>query len=313
MMTTKTNTISETPFVTYLNQHGEETWAATLTALLRFVHDVDKSATQNWFAFYPLSLFHAFQQAADPEKLARELLLQGHFQLKDQIDSSHKFLYGHRYWPEVKKAIEAFVANFNAADNASLSDQILKVAREVAQTSKVDESLVVGITAAGFMTVEQSGVVNFQNAKGAILLDRKHAKKSPEQVLRERAVDDSQGLLGFLKTVDKKWTITYDENDDSAKYKMNHEQDMAWGAADDRTRNWREIDPRRAPKVRFRLNVVRHRAAPAGSEFWVAWKNFPTSPRAREKRSRSLATSIRRNRSRLFASLARPGHWALSQ
>ncbi|HCX29359.1 MAG TPA: hypothetical protein DHU55_06230 [Blastocatellia bacterium] len=245
MMTTKTNTISETPFVTYLNQHGEETWAATLTALLRFVHDVDKSATQNWFAFYPLSLFHAFQQAEDPEKLARELLLQGHFQLKDQIDSSHKFLYGHRYWPEVKKAIEAFVANFNAADNASLSDQILKVAREVAQTSKVDESLVVGITAAGFMTVEQSGVVNFQNAKGAILLDRKHAKKSPEQVLRERAVDDSQGLLGFLKTVDKKWTITYDENDDSAKYKMNHEQDMAWGAADDRTRNWREIDPRR--------------------------------------------------------------------
>ena len=26
---------------------------------------------------------------------------------------------------------------------------------------------------------------------------------------------------------------------------MNHDQDMAWGAADDRTRNWREIDPRR--------------------------------------------------------------------
>ena len=30
-----------------------------------------------------------------------------------------------------------------------------------------------------------------------------------------------------------------------AKYKMNHVQDLAWGAADDRTRNWREIDPRR--------------------------------------------------------------------
>jgi ferredoxin len=26
---------------------------------------------------------------------------------------------------------------------------------------------------------------------------------------------------------------------------MNHDQDMAWGASDDRTRNWREIDPRR--------------------------------------------------------------------
>jgi ferredoxin len=26
---------------------------------------------------------------------------------------------------------------------------------------------------------------------------------------------------------------------------MNHVQDLAWGAADDRSRNWREIDPRR--------------------------------------------------------------------
>jgi ferredoxin len=78
-----------------------------------------------------------------------------------------------------------------------------------------------------------------------MLLDRKHAKKSPEQVLRERAVDDSQGLFGFLKTVDKKWTVTHDESDDAAKYKLNHAQDLAWGAEADRSRNWRELDPRR--------------------------------------------------------------------
>lgn len=77
------------------------------------------------------------------------------------------------------------------------------------------------------------------------MLDQKHAKKSPEQILKERAKDDSQGVFGFLRTVNKKWTITYDENDDKARYKMNHQQDLAWGAADDRTRNWREIDPRR--------------------------------------------------------------------
>jgi ferredoxin len=63
--------------------------------------------------------------------------------------------------------------------------------------------------------------------------------------LKERAKDDSQGLFGFLRTVDKKWTVTYDENDNNAKYRMNHMQDLAWGAADDRTRNWRELDPRR--------------------------------------------------------------------
>ncbi len=63
--------------------------------------------------------------------------------------------------------------------------------------------------------------------------------------MRRRAVDDSQGLFGFLRTVDKKWTVNHDENDDAAKYKLNHAQDLAWGAEADRSRNWRELDPRR--------------------------------------------------------------------
>ena len=117
---------------TYLNQHDEEAWAATLTTLLRSIHEVDKNATQIWFSFYPLSLFRAFEAAADPERAGAQLLMQGNYQLKNQIDSSHKFLYGHRYWPEVKKAVEAFADNFNALNTGQLADQILKVAREVA-------------------------------------------------------------------------------------------------------------------------------------------------------------------------------------
>src|SRR6266851_695806 len=176
-MSTTTSTISEIPFETYLNQHGEEAWADTLTTLLRSVHDVDKNATQIWFAFYPLSLFHALQEAENAEALAQQLLLKGHYFLKDQIDSSHKFLYGHRYWPEVKKAIEAATENFDASDNIPLSDQILKVARGVADTLKADQSLLVGITAVGFMTAQQAGLAAFKNAKGAMLLDPKHARK----------------------------------------------------------------------------------------------------------------------------------------
>jgi ferredoxin len=212
---------------------------------LRSVHEVDKNATQIWFSFYPLSLFRAFKAAEDPEKLAAQLLLRGVYQLKDQIDSSHKFLYGHRYWPEVKRAVEAYAADFNAAETSQLSDQILKVARQVAQAGRFDQSLAVGITAVAFMTIQQAGLTAFKNAKGEMLLDRKHARKSPEQVLRTRAVDDSQGLFGFLKTVDKKWTVNHDENDDAAKYKLNNAQDLAWGAEADRSRNWRELDPRR--------------------------------------------------------------------
>jgi ferredoxin len=232
-----------TPFETFLKQHDEEAWSAALTTLLRSIHEVDRNATQIWFSFYPLSLFQALEQAEDPETLAQRLLLQGKFYLKDQIDSSHTFLYGHRYWPEVKQAAQKHAREF--AGTTSLSDQVLSVAQQVAKHLKVEPSLVIGITAVAFMTMRQAGLAAFEAAPGKILIDKKHARKSPAEVLRERAVDDSQGLFGFLKTVDKKWTVTYDENDARAKYRLNHVQDLAWGAADDRSRNWREVDPRR--------------------------------------------------------------------
>ena len=234
-----------TPFEDYLNQHDEESWSAALTTLLRSIHEVDRNATQIWFSFYPLSLFQALEQSEDPEKLAQQLLMQGNYYLKDQIDSSHTFLYGHRYWPAVKTAAQKYARDFSASETRSLADQILVVAQTAAKQAKVDQSLVIGITAVAFMTIRQAGLAAFEAAPGRMSIDKKHAKKSPGQVVKERAVDDSQGLLGFLKTVDKKWTITYDENDDRARYRMNHVQDLAWGAADDRSRNWREVDPRR--------------------------------------------------------------------
>ncbi len=239
------NQSSSTPFEAFLNSHDEEAWSATLTTLLRSIHEVDRNATQIWFAFYPLSLFRALQSSGDPETLAARLLLQGKYYLRDQIGSSHTFFYGHRYWIQVKQAVERHAGSFDVGVKRSLADQILEVARSVADIAKVDSSLLSGITAVAFMTVQQVGLNEFAQSAGEILIPPKQAQKSAEQILRERAKDDSQGWLGFLRTVNKKWTITYDENDPAAKYKMNNVQDLAWGAADDRSRNWREIDPRR--------------------------------------------------------------------
>src|SRR5713101_6128342 len=248
---------AETPFEKFLNQHDEEAWSATLATLLRSIHEVDRNATQIWFAFYPLPLLRALEQSDDREKLAQQLLLRGDFELKNQIDTSHRFLYGHRFWPQVKKAVEQHAEEWHRLQSVSdassqtkvyatsLADQILAVARSAAQQLKKDESLLVGITAVAFMTVQQTGFAAFKAAPGTIGIDRKHAKKSPEQILRARAKDDSQGLLGFLRTVNKQWTVTWDENDDGARYKLREAQDLAWGAADDQTRDWRSIDPRR--------------------------------------------------------------------
>jgi len=236
---------TETSFETFLNQHDEEAWSAVLATLLRSIHEVDRNATQIWFAFYPLSLFRALQQADDRDKLAQQLLLQGDYELKDQVDRSHKFLYGHRFWPQVKSAVEQHADLFDQTSRTSLADQILEVAQNVAQQVRKDKSLFMGITAVAFMTVQQTGVAAFKGAPGTISIDGKHAKKSPEQILRDRAKVDSQGWLGFLKTVNKQFTVTHDENDDKAKYKLNDGQDLAWGAADDRARDWVAIDARR--------------------------------------------------------------------
>ena len=270
---------SKTAFETFLKQQNEEAWSAALATLLRSIHEVDRNATQIWFAFYPLSLFRALEAAQDREKLVHELLLQGGYELKAQIDTSHHFLYGHRFWPQVKRAVEEYASEGvgdrglgveaeklidkssirvssekdlqqPSPDNlhpvsGKLADQILAVAGRVARELKKDESLLVGITAVAFMTVQQVGLEEFTAAPGKVALDRKNAKKSPGQILRERARDDSQGLFGFLKTVNKQWTVIWDESDVRAKFKLREGQDLAWGAAEDRTRDWREIDPRR--------------------------------------------------------------------
>lgn len=241
------NSQSETLFENFLNQQDEEAWSGALTTLLRFVHEVDRTPTQIWFAFYPPGLFRALQQAEAPAALARQLLMQGHYSLKDQIDSSHHFLYGHRFWPEVKRTVAEHASSFGEttrAEAVALAEQIRNVAGIVAGQLKADESLLTGITAAAFMTVQQVGLEAFKAAPGTISLDSRHARKSPEQILKQRAKDDGQGLLGFLKTVDKEWTVTFDENDAQARYKVIHMEDLAAGAARDKTRDWRAIDPR---------------------------------------------------------------------
>jgi ferredoxin len=257
MSTIQTATMAETPLITLLKQCDEGTWTALVRSLLPSIHAVDKNATQIWFSFYPLGLFLALSGAEDAQKLTSELLLQGDFYLKDQIDSSHRFIYGHRFWPQVKQAVARHAEELNRLQSVSpgqsqtevcataVAEQILAVATDLATALKVDKSLLVGITAVAFMTLRQAGLASFKSAPGNIQIDKKHLKKSPEQILKARAKDDSQGMLGFLKTVDKKWTVVFDENDAEAKYKLNNAQDLAWGAAEDRSRDWAALDPRR--------------------------------------------------------------------
>ena len=233
----------ETPLEVFLNRHDDAAWRETLLTLLPSIHEVDRSAAQVWFHFYPLALLRAFQAAEDPARLAQELLMQGSWYLKDQLDSSHTFLYGHRFWPEVKRAVVRAAEGGEVPQGRTLAEVVREVARAVASERKVEESLTLGIAAVGLMALQQVGLEEFKKSPGEVLIDRRRLKRTPEEVLRERAKDEGQGLFGFLRTADKRWTVVWDENADDRRFKALDRQEVASGAATDR-RPWHEQDPR---------------------------------------------------------------------
>src|SRR6476661_3573096 len=117
-----------TKFENFLNTFDEKTWLAVVTTLIPEIHEVDRNATQIWFRFFPLELFRALQAAENKDELIQKFVLQGDYELKDQIDSSHKFLYGHRYWKEVKDAIVQRAQDFRG-ENGDLAQEIKQVAK----------------------------------------------------------------------------------------------------------------------------------------------------------------------------------------
>ena len=232
-----------TKFEDFLNKFNENDWLKSLNELLPSINEVDRTAAQIWFRFYPLALHEYLQNAEDKEKAVQNFILQGDYELKNQIDSSHKFLYGHRFWKETKDAIEKRAESFDEV-NAVLANEIKEIAKTAANNSKTDISLLIGITAVGLMTLRQVGFEAFKNAEGKIYIDKQHAKKSAKQILAERAKDDSQGILGFLKTIDKNWTVVYDENTNDARFTLFDAEELASGSARDQSKNWKEMDER---------------------------------------------------------------------
>lgn len=216
-------------FEAFLQQHDDTDWLQILFQLEPNIHPVDQRATRIWFAFFPLKLKRAFDAAADRQKFETDLILKGQYLLTDQVDESAHFLYGHRYWPQVKQAVVTHAETSPAT--TSLHEQITAVARQVAAQVNAPPALLLGITAVAFMTLEHVGL---EKMRFAAVMTVRHPAKSPEQVLAERNTDDSQGLFGFLRTVDKRFTVTFNENVEAAKFPVVNTQDITMAAAEDK-------------------------------------------------------------------------------
>jgi ferredoxin len=114
----------------------------------------------------------------------------------------------------------------------------------VAEKVKADASLLIGITAVGLMTLVQTGLEAFSATPGDVEKPKGLMAKSPNAIVAERAKDDSQGLLGFLKTINKQFSINYDENSASGSFRIMNEQELTSASAQDRSQNWQGRDSR---------------------------------------------------------------------
>jgi ferredoxin len=209
-----------------LDLYDDQAWSRALTALLPDIHPVDGNATRIWFYFFPLRLARALARAEDPEALAEKLQLRGNYSLRAQIDTSHRFLYGHRYWADLKKTVAARAASGRPWD--SLESEIRALAGEPA-------SLTLGIAAIALMTLQQVGVDAFQAACGEIRLPAGALAKSPDQVVAQRARGDRQPWLRRLWRGDVRqhWTVTYDEYNPGCRFDLVETQHLTTAAAED--------------------------------------------------------------------------------
>lgn len=230
-------------FEDYLDKHDESAWTAALEEILPEIHEVDRIATQVWFRFYPLALHDFLDEAEDKAKAIQKFVMQGKYELDSQIDVSHAFLYGHRFWKQVKAAIEASAADFGDRD-ADLANEIRKIAKSAADSLRKNESVLMGITAVGLMSLRQVGLESFKNASGETAKPKGLLKNSPEKIIATRAKDDSQGLLGFLKTINKEYSVHYDETEQKAAFRIFEEEEIASASARDQSKNWIDADSR---------------------------------------------------------------------
>ena len=219
-----------------------DAWIRAADVLATDVHPVDRNATRIWFTFFPLDLHLAMEDAADPAALARRLGLMGRWRLAEQVGSSHRFLYAHRYWPQVKTAIQ----NWTDAVPDDLVALTKAVATTAARTARVDPEMLFGISAVLLMTLRQAGPEMFAAEPPTIHLSDRARAMSAHQVLRARARDDWQGMLGFTRGLRKQWSVTFDEADPAARFTLINGQEIATAAQTDR-RDYHSRDSRCTP------------------------------------------------------------------
>src|SRR5438093_4468176 len=157
----------------FLAKHDEKTWTRVLANIIPSVHPVDQVAIQIWFSFWPLKLSQSLQQSSDVAQTAKKMQLDGKYRLEEQIDSSVEFLFGSRYWPEIKRTVLRYAGTATDMDSIGLEKLIRDMAGSLAAERKISSSVLLGIVAIACMVLQQVGIAAFAAAAEGSSLPRR--------------------------------------------------------------------------------------------------------------------------------------------
>jgi ferredoxin len=229
-------------FLAFLAQHDDDAWLRVVDRLQSSMHPVDGVATRIWFHFYPLALEHAMARV-DAPVLARTMALAGRWRLADHIDYSHAFLYGHQYWPAIKRAVLEYGDDTASPGSLDLAAQVQEIARHVADSTRIDAGLLVGIAAVALRTLQQVGPAKLAASPGETVGPGAWDGRTADEVVTARGKQDSQGVFGFLRGDRKQWTVIFDERYPAGQFPLINSQQITTAASLDQ-RNYRARDPR---------------------------------------------------------------------
>ena len=196
-------------------------WAHALHELAPGIHPVDRDALAIWFQFHPLGLLELSGEAAVREQFYQ---LRGSYRLADVAQTSHHFLYSHRYWRDAKQALAA---------TPLTGHTLLSLIRAVAAKINAPTGLALPISAVALMTLRQAGAA-FLSATDTPSSE----KRTPEQVLRDRASDAKSGFLAKRKP-----RVIFQESDPAAWFPIIPTQHITAAAEEDK-RPYHEHDQR---------------------------------------------------------------------
>jgi ferredoxin len=225
-------------FLAYLAQHDDERWLRVVDRIAASIHPVDRAAVRIWLHFYPLALDRLMARP-DAAVLARRMTLAGRWRLAEQAETSHAFLYGHRYWP---KACRAALEHADAPvppGSLDLGAQIHHIAGRAAAAADAEPALLVGIAAIALRTLQQAGPEALVRGMATAATGD---SRRPDDVMRARARGPAAGWRARVG-LGRQLYVVFDERREDARVPIVASQHVATAAALD-TRPYRERDPR---------------------------------------------------------------------